>query len=306
MLPQRTQAGNNTADAVTHTAMRPIPSALRTPVHYPRVIESEPPGAGPVADPDRRPPCGAVTHGQYARQAAWITFGSFSLPTIASPWFRSLLSPQAYALRTLLAGTLYVDMIQPPLRVRFSPPPTRLQELIALTLGMGPYIAVFTLQAHLTNTWCARDDTVGARMAAASQRCWTRSCGSLPQPYAAAARGYPINFVLARVIAQMASVSIGSTLSAAWHRYRGATLEAIPQPPRLPSMRERIQVYPQAYFAGMLAFAWPAFLTWRLDRAAAATGKVSPAGVALLTTAVVSACIVTSMVHPAQEAQPGQ
>jgi hypothetical protein len=286
--------------------MRPIPSALRARIHYHPALEGEPPGAGLVANPDSRPPCDAVSHGQYARQAAWITFSSFSLPTIVSPCVRSLLSPRAYAMRTLLAGMLYIDMIQPPPGVRFSPAPNRLQELIALSLGMGPYIAMFTLQAHLANTWCVRDGTAGARMAAASQRCWSRLCGSLPQRHAAAARGYPINFVLARVLAQMASVSIGSTLSAAWHRYRGATLEAIPQPPRLPSMRERIQAYPQAYLAGMLAFIWPTVLTLRLYRAAAATGKALPAGVAMLTTAVVSGCIVTSMVHSAQQAQPGQ
>jgi hypothetical protein len=283
--------------------MRPIPSALHTRIpDHPAAIEGGSAGAGPVAGPGSQPTRGAVPHAQYARQAAWITLGSFILPTIVSPWLRSLLSPRAYAMRTLLAGMLYVDMIQPPLSVRFSPPPSRLQELIALILGMGPYIALFALQAHLSDTWCARDGTLGTRAAAASQRCWSCLCDSLPQRHAGAARAYPINFVLARVTAHMASVSIGSTLSAAWRRYRGAVLEAIPQPPRPPSLRERIQAYPQAYLAGILAFAWPAVMTLRLDRVTAASGKASPAGVAMLTSALVAACIVTGMVHPAQEA----
>jgi len=285
--------------------MRPIPSAPHARIHsHPAAAEGGPPDSGP--------PRAAVSQSRYARQAAWITIGGFSLPTIVAPCFRNVRWPRvcalrtaqwppAYAMRTLLAGMIYVDMIQPPMGVRFSPPPTRLQEVAALTLGMMPYLPAFTLQAHLTNTWCARQGSRGERMAAASLRRWRLLCERLPRRQADAARAYPINFVLARVTAQMAAVGAGSTLSAGWHRYRGATLEAIPQPPRPPSLSERIQACPQAYVAGMLAFAWPTVMTGRLDESIRqAGGTMRPAGVARLVGAVIAACIVTAMIHDTQ------
>lgn len=218
---------------------------------------------------------------------------------MAAPWLRALMPQQVYALRTMAAGLIYVDMVQPPMQVAFRPAPTRRQEALALTLGMMFYIPMFALQAHLSNTWCVRADSPGARMANATQRWWMASCRRLPPRAAAAACAYPINFVLARVFAQMAAVGTGSTVSAAWQRRRGATLQHLPQPARPTSLRQRMAAHPEAYLAGVAAFAGPSIMTLRLDRAISASGgRAPPASVALLTTAVVAACIATGMVHP--------
>ena len=250
---------------------------------------SQPASAAPT-------PSTPAPHARHAWQATWITLGAFSLPTIIAPWFKPLMSPQLYALRTLAAGMVYVDMIQPPMQVAFKPAPTRSQEALALTLGMMFYIPLFALQAHLTNTWCARPDRFGVRMAQASQRAWEAFCHRLPPRIAGPARAYPVNFVIARVMAQMAAVGIGSTASGAWHRRRGATLQHLPQPS---SVRQRVAAHPEAYLAGVAAFAGPSLMTLHLDRATAgAGGRAPPAGVALLATAVVAACIATGMAHP--------
>lgn len=244
-------------------------------------------------------PSAPAPHSRHAWQATWITLGAFSLPTIIAPWFKPLMSPRLYALRTLAAGMVYVDMIQPPMQVAFKPAPTRSQEALALTLGMMFYIPLFALQAHLTNTWCTRPDRFGTRMAHASQQAWGAFCHRLPPGVAGAARAYPINFVIARVMAQMAAVGIGSTVSGAWHRRRGATLQYLPQPAQASSVRQRVAAHPEAYLAGVAAFAGPSVMTLHLDRAiAAAGGRAPPAGVALLATAVVAACIETGMAHP--------
>lgn len=216
-----------------------------------------------------------------------------------APWLKRLMPPQLYALRTLVAGLIYVDMIQPPMKVAFRPAPTRTQESLALTLSMMFYIPLFALQAGISNTWCARAHTHSARMANASQQWWNAFCDRLPQHARPAARAYPLNFVIARVTAQMAAVGAGSTVSAAWHRRRGATLQHLPQPAQKPSLRQRVAAHPEAYLAGIAAFAGPSLMTLRLDRAtAAAGGRLPPVRVALLTTAVVAACIATGMVHP--------
>jgi hypothetical protein len=236
---------------------------------------------------------------RHVAQGAWITLGAFSLPTVLSPCFKALVPPRAFALRTLLGGFLYIDMIQPPQQVRFAPAPALGQEVTALTLGMTPYIAAFYAQARLTNDWCSRAGGAGARMAAANQRLWQRLCSMLPRRVAPAACGYPINFVLARVTAQMLAVSAGSLMSACFHHARGARLEPAPQPASMPSLRQRIEANPAAYLACGPAFASSVWLTLRLDRAAArAGGALPPAMVALLASHVVAACIVTALIHP--------
>jgi hypothetical protein len=101
------------------------------------------------------------------------------------------------------------------------------------------------------------------------------------------------------VLAQMAAVSIGSTVAGAWQRRRGATLQALPQPAQAPSLRQRAGANPHAYLAGIAAFAGPSLMTLRLDRAIANSGAAAPRKVALLATAVVAACIGTALVHPA-------
>lgn len=270
-------------------------------------IETTRPALVPAAPPPATPPAPAqsppTAHARYAWQATWITLGAFSLPTMVAPWFRALMPAQAYALRTMAAGLVYVDMVQPPMQFAFRPAPTRRQEALALTLGMMFYIPMFALQAHLSNTWCLQAGSPGARMASATQHYWAEICRRLPPRAAAAARAYPVTFVLARVFAQMAAVGTGSTVSAAWHRRRGATLQPLPQPARATSVGQRLAAQPEAYLAGIAAFAGPTMMTLRLDRAISASGgRAPPVGVALLTTAVVAACIATGMVHPGWQA----
>lgn len=276
--------------------MRPVISPRHAQIETTRPA-SEPAAPSSIAHPAPQPP--PAPHARHVWQATWVTIGAFSLPTMAAPWLKALMPQHVYALRTMVAGLIYVDMVQPPMQVAFKPAPTRRQEALALTLGMMFYIPMFALQAHLSNTWCARVDSPGGRMANASQHWWTEFCKRLPPRAAAAARAYPINFVLARVLAQMAAVGTGSTVSAAWQRRRGATLQHLPQPARPTSLRQRLTAHPEAYLAGIGAFAGPSLMTLRLDRAiSAAGGRAPPVGVALLATAVVAACIATGMVHP--------
>ena len=271
--------------------MHPLYSSRPSPIHAPQSPDV------PVV-----PPATAVSQARYARQAAWITFGAFSIPTMAAPWLKPLLSPRAYALRTLAGGMIYVDMVQPPQQVAFRPAPERRQEALALTLGMMFYIPLFALQAHVANT-CFNDPASRAsRLAGASRRAWEAVCAPLPPRAGAIGRRYPVNFVLSRVLAQMTAVGIGSTVAGAWQRRRGATLQALPQPAQAPSLRQRAGANPYAYLAGMAAFAGPAMMTLRLDRAIDAGASASPRAVARLATAVVAACIATGMVHAADTA----
>ncbi|MFS0756059.1 hypothetical protein ABC383_15355 [Noviherbaspirillum sp. 1P10PC] len=281
---------NAMAVCATQAAMNPL-----------SIRPAQPPAQATMPDPGPQPgglPPNAPLW-RHVAQGAWITLGAFSLPTMLSPCVKGLLSPRAFALRTLLGGFIYIDMIQPPQQVRFAPAPTIDQEIVALTLGMTPYIAAFYAQARLANGWCSRDGSSGAQMAAASQRFWQRLCGFLPVRLAPAARGYPINFVLARVTAQMLAVSAGSLMSACFHHARGARLEPVARPAGMPSLRQRIEANPAAYLACGPAFASSVWMTLRLDRAAArAGGALPPALVALLASHVVAACIATALIHP--------
>lgn len=275
---------------VTQAAMNPLSNR---PALSP--AQATAPGTSP--QPSGFPPTAPLW--RHVAQGAWITLGAFSLPTVLSPCFKGLVSPRAFALRTLLGGFIYIDMIQPPQQVRFAPAPAPGQEVVALTLGMTPYIAAFYAQARLANGWCSRAGSPGAQMAAASQRVWQHLCGFLPTRLAPAARGYPINFVLARVTAQMLAVSAGSLMSACFHHARGARLNPVPRPAGMPSLRQRIEANPAAYLACGPAFASSVWLTLRLDRAAArAGGTLPPALVALLASHVVAACIATALIHP--------
>ena len=273
----------------TQTAMNPLTPSRPRSIDAPR----------PADTPAPSPAIAAVSQVRYARQAAWITWGAFSLPTIAAPCIKPLLSPQTYALRTLVAGLIYVDMIQPPMQVAFQPAPDRRKETLGLTLGMMFYIPMFALQTHIANTWFNDPASRASRIAVASQQAWQALCRQLPHAAAALGGSYPINFVLSRVLAQMAAVGVGSTVAGAWQRRRGARLQALPQPAQPPSLRQRAAANPYAYLAGIAAFAGPSAMTFRLDRAITTKGAASPREVALLATAVVAACIATGLVHPA-------
>lgn len=274
----------------TQAAMNPL--SLR-----PAMSPAQATTPDPSPQPSGLPPAAPVW--RHAAQGAWITLGAFSLPTVLSPCVKVLVPPRVFALRTLLGGFLYIDMIQPPQQVRFAPAPALGQEVTALTLGMTPYIAAFYAQARLTNEWCSRAGSAGACMATANRRLWQSLCSLMPRRLAPAACAYPINFVLARVTAQMLAVGTGSLMSACFHHKRGARLEPAPQPDSMPSLRQRIQANPAAYLACGPAFASSAWLTLRLDRAAArAGGTLPPAMVALLASHVVAACIATALLHP--------
>ena len=266
------------------------PLSIRSPLQ---------PGQGPAPAPQPSTAPSTQPVWRHVAQGAWITLGAFSLPTVLAPCFKGMLPPRAYALRTLLGGFIYIDMIQPPQQVRFAPPPAIGQEAVALTLGMTPYIAAFYAQARLANGWCSRAGSPGARMAAASQRHWQHLCSLMPMRLAALARGYPLNFVLARVTAQMLAVTAGSLMSARFHQARGAQLRPVTQPATPSSILQRIEANPYAYLACAPAFASSVWLTQRLDQAATkAGGKLPPALVALLASHVVAACIVTALIQP--------
>lgn len=258
----------------------------------------------------------AVSQWHYSLQAAAITFNAFSWPTILAPLLRPVERIAAtrtgramaacYRQRNLAAGMIFIDQMQPPQAVRFAPAAERPMEMLAYAIGMSFYIPFFALHAHLANGWCSRKGSRGERLAQTVAEGWRRLCLRLP---AGAAREiallYPINFVLARVPAQMASVGVGSVVGGALHRARGAALEPAPQPARAPMLIERIAANPAAYGAAALAFSCTNRMMLQLERDAASRGApMSAAAVAQLTTAVVLACVITAMVHPRDTDQP--
>ncbi|MBK4738324.1 hypothetical protein [Noviherbaspirillum pedocola] len=266
--------------------------------------------AGTNGTPDARPRQ-QVSQWHYSLQAAAITFNAFSWPTILSPLLRPTESMAArapgramlrcYRQRNLAAGMIFIDQMQPPQRVRFTPAASPAQEMLGYAIGMFFYIPFFALQTHLTNGWCSRNGSRGEAMARAARDAWAGLCRRLP-PGAGRelAQRYPFNFVLARVVAQMASVGVGSVVGGALQRARGATLEPAPAPQLAapPGLMERIRANPAAYASAALGFSFTNRMAVRIDRAAERGTAPSAAAVARLTTAVVAACVITAMVHP--------
>lgn len=220
------------------------------------------------------------------------TFLSFTVPTVLAPFLPAPLQP----LRLLACGAIYADQQMQPSDTRFYPTPSRRRQYAGIMVSLLPFIPAFALQAHLTETWCANPSSLGGRMAAASQQAWSRCCQRLPRRVSAVAAGYPINFVLARFVAQMAAVTVGSMLSLAYHRMRGSELVQRARP--LPSrpLRERLQSRPDAYAVGAAPFVVPAMLDSRFGRAILQAPGVPRAvcGVAI-TTALVGAALVTAV-----------
>lgn len=221
------------------------------------------------------------------------TFCAFTVPTILAPFLPAPLQP----LRLLACGAIYADQQMQPSETRFSPQPSRRRQYTGIMLSLLPFIPAFAVQAHLTETWCANPSSWGGRMAAASQHAWSRLCQRLPRQVGAVAARYPINFVLARFVAQMAAVTTGSMLALAYHRMRGSqlTVRATPLPSR--SLRERLQSRPDAYAIGAAPFLLPAVLDSRFGRAILQAPGVPRAlcGVAI-TSAIVGAALVTAVV----------
>ena len=124
-------------------------------------------------------------------------------------------------LRMVVGGLLYADQQQLPSGMRFDPPPSRRAQCAGILIGLMPFIPAFALQAHLTETWCAKPGSMGTAMAAATQGAWNNFCAWLPARVGRVAGSYPINFVLARCVAQLAAAITGSTLAAGYYRSRG-------------------------------------------------------------------------------------
>jgi len=221
------------------------------------------------------------------------TFLSFTVPTMLAPFLPAPLQP----LRLLVCGAIYADQQMQPSETRFHPQPSRRRQYTGIMLSLLPFIPAFAVQAHLTDTWCANPSSRGGRMAAASQQAWNRFCQHLPRQVGAVAARYPINFVLARFVAQMAAICTGSMLALAYHRMRGSqlTVRATPLPSR--SLRERLQSRPDAYAIGAAPFILPAVLDSRFGRAILqARGAPRALCGVVITSAIVSAALVTAVI----------
>lgn len=221
------------------------------------------------------------------------TFCAFTVPTILAPFLPAPLQP----LRLLACGAIYADQQMQPSATRFHPQPSRRRRYAGIMLSLLPFIPAFAIQAHLTETWCANPASWGGRMAATSQQAWNRFCQRLPRQVGAVAARYPINFVLARCVAQMAAVSTGSMLALAYHSHRGSRLAVRATPPPSRPLRERLKSRPDAYAIGAAPFILPAVLDSRFGRAILQAPGVPRALCGLaITSALVGAALVTAVV----------
>lgn len=243
----------------------------------------------------RKEPPAPVPHSRYMARAVQSTAIAFMAPTVVAPLLPAAVQP----LRLMVGGLLYADLQQQPSDMRFFPPPSRRAQCAGMLLGLMPFIPAFALQAHLSETWCARPGSSGARMAAATQGAWNHFCSWLPRRVAQAAVRYPINFVLARCVAQVAAAIVGSSLSAGYFRLRGRRLVARPLPASAASVRQRVQARPEVYATGGLLFLLPALLDSRAGRAMLQGAGVPRASFGMvITTSIVGAALTTSMAAP--------
>jgi hypothetical protein len=228
----------------------------------------------------------------YALRSLRCTAISFMAPTVAAPLLPAPLKPW----RLVLCGLLYADQQQQPSPMRFNPPPGRPGQGVGMLLGLLPFIPAFALQARLTGTWCAQEDGIGGKIAAASQHAWNSFCGQLPKRVAEAALRYPINFVLARCVAQVAASISGSCMAAGYHRLRGRKLVARKLPAVKPRLRQRVAARPDVYATGGLVFLVPAVLDTRIGLAMLEKAGVPRASVGIVfTSALVGAALTTAM-----------
>ena len=235
----------------------------------------------------------AVPTIRYVMHAIRSTAIAFMAPAIVAPLLPASLKP----LRLVAGGLLYADQQQQPSDMRFNPPPGRRGQCAGMLLGLAPFIPAFALQAHLTETWCARPGSIGTRMAAASQHAWSSFWGQFPKRVAEVAVRYPVNFVLARCVAQVASAIVGSGLSVGYHRARGRKLVARKLPPVKPRLRQRMAARPEVYATGGLLFLVPALLDTRIGLAMLQKAGVPRASIGtVITSSVVGAALTTAMV----------
>ena len=262
---------------------------MKTPDHNGAARRAERPAsirASRGQAPEAAPPA------SYVARAMRTTFCAFTVPTMLAPFLPAPLQP----LRLLVCGAIYADQQMLPADTRFHPQPSRRRQYTGIMVSLLPFIPAFALQAHLTETWCANPSSMGGRMAAASQHAWNRLCQRLPRQVAAIAARYPINFVLARFVAQMAAVSTGSMLALAYHRQRGSQLTMRPTPLPARPLRERLQSRPEVYAIGAAPFIVPAMLDSRFGRAVLQAPGMPRAlcGVAI-TSGIVGAALVTAV-----------
>lgn len=271
--------------AATHRVMK-------KPDHTGALRRADHPGA---TRPRRKEPPEPVPHSRYVARAIESTAIAFMAPTVVAPLLPAAVQP----LRLMVGGLLYADLQQQPSDMRFFPPPSRRTQCAGMLLGLMPFIPAFALQAHLTETWCARPGSNGAQMAAATQGAWNRFCTWLPTRVAKVAVRYPINFVLARCVAQAAAAIVGSSLTAGYFRLRGRRVVARPLPPTATSVRQRVQARPEVYATGGLLFLVPALLDSRVGRAMLQAAGVPRASFGMvITTSIVGAALTTSMAAP--------
>lgn len=245
--------------------------------------------------PQRKNPTGPVAHIRYVMRGLRSTAVAFMVPGMVAPLLPAPVKP----LRLVVSGLLYADQQQQPSDVRFNPPPGRRGHCAGMLLGLLPFIPAFALQGHLTETWCAREGSIGTRIAAGSRQAWTGLCRHLPKRAAEVAVRYPINFVLARCVAQAAASVVGSGLSAGYHRVRGRKLVARKLPAVKPRLQQRVAARPEVYAAGGLLFLVPALLDSRpglelLHKAGFTRASIGT----VITSSLVGAALTTSMVTP--------
>lgn len=241
----------------------------------------------------RRKAAEPVAHRRYAMQAMRSTAIAFMAPTVVTPLLPAPLRPW----RFVASGLLYADQQQQPSDMRFSPQPGRRGQAIGMFFGLLPFIPAFHLQAQLTDHWCATRGTLGHRIAGASQHAWNSFWQHFPKRVAEVAVRYPVNFVLARCMAQVAASIAGSGLSAAYHRRHGRKLVACKLPSATPGLQQRVAARPEIYAAGGLLFVAPALLDTRVGQAMLQKAGLSRASIGtVITTSLVSAALTTGMV----------
>lgn len=265
---------------------------MKKPDHSGAARRADHPGAVPARRKELPEP---VPHSRYVARAVRSTCIAFMAPTIVAPVLPAPVQP----LRMVVGGLLYADQQQMPSGMRFDPPPHRRAQCAGILLGLMPFIPAFALQAHLTETWCARPGSMGTAMAAATQGAWNNFCAWLPARAGRVAGRYPINFVLARCVAQVAAAITGSTLTAGYYRLRGRRLVARKLPPATPRLQQRLRARPEVYVMGGMLFLVPALLESRLGRAVLQGAGVPRAAFGtVITTSLVGAALTTSIASP--------
>ncbi|MBK4738325.1 hypothetical protein JJB74_27195 [Noviherbaspirillum sp. DKR-6] len=210
----------------------------------------------PVASHRARTYGEAVPVASHVARSMCNTFLAFTTLTAATP----LLPPMVRPARLPVAGMIYADLQQQPSGIGSAPRPSRRQERVGLMLSLFPFIPAYALQTHVSETCCADPHSAFARIARQTETAWKTFWSARPGAFARAAERYPINFTLARGFWQMVAASAGALLSAQYHHNRGAELVRRPQPPKPPTLSQRVARRPETYAQAGLLFSVPAMM----------------------------------------------